>query len=199
MLRRTFLFLGPSLLLPSRGFAQSSAPPSEVERIADALRPRRRRGGSGPAIDPKALEVIERLKAVRRTRGMNHRERDELYTASKDIPQVDLEIYFDFNSAVIAAAARPKLDDLGQVLAREEFKSGTIVIGGHTDRKGTAAYNQPLSEKRAEAVGRYLAEVHKIDPTRLFPTGYGFSKLKLPAKPFADANRRVQIVNAAKG
>ena len=114
------------------------------------------------------------------------------------MPQLDLEIYFDFNSADVDAKSLPTLNALGEALSRDALRNSTIVIGGHTDRKGTPEYNQSLSDRRAQAVARYLAQTHKIDSGRILATGYGFRKLKLPTQPFAESNRRVQIVNASK-
>jgi outer membrane protein OmpA-like peptidoglycan-associated protein len=48
----------------------------------------------------------------------------------------------------------------------------TIEIGGHTDSKGTNAYNQKLSEARAQSVVDYLVS-KGIDKSRLFAKGYG--------------------------
>jgi len=50
-----------------------------------------------------------------------------------------------------------------------------IEIGGHTDNVGTPEYNLVLSEKRAKAVYNYLID-NRIEPTRLFYTGYGESQ-----------------------
>jgi outer membrane protein OmpA-like peptidoglycan-associated protein len=67
-------------------------------------------------------------------------------------PSVDLQIYFDFNSAAIAPQAVPQLTNLGYVLAKPELKGSLVTISGHTDAKGSDSYNQRLSERRAESV-----------------------------------------------
>jgi outer membrane protein OmpA-like peptidoglycan-associated protein len=171
---------------------------SEADRIAKALAPRQRRGGGLEIADPKSIAVVEKFQSARTRRGRNLQEHDELFEATKDMPQLDLEIYFAFGTADVTAASMPTLTGLGQALSRDTFKASTFVIGGHTDRKGSAAYNQGLSELRAETVARHLIEIHKIDAARVKTAGYGFRKLKLPAKPLADENRRVQIVNAVR-
>lgn len=204
MLRRSIFLLVAALLTCSfapsqlsRSHAQS-ATTSEADRIEEALKPRRTRGLGAPTADPKSIEAVDRLMGARKTRGLSHREQDELHEATKAMPQLDLEVYFAFNSVEIDAKSLPSLNALGEALNRDALKNSTIVIGGHTDRKGTPEYNQTLSDRRAQAVVRYLAEHHKIDPGRILATGYGFRKLKMPDQPFADANRRVQIVNAAR-
>ena len=73
----------------------------------------------------------------------------------------------------------------------------TFVIAGHTDGKGSDAYNQLLSERRAEAVKRYLVENYNMPPGTLLAVGYGKTMLKNKTNPFASENRRVQIVNMA--
>ena len=190
--------VGPSLLPPAQAQAQAPTPAqTEADRIADALTPRRTRG-VGAKVDTQSVETIDRLFKARQTRGLSHKEQDELHGATQAMPQMDLDIFFDFNSADISPKAVPKLTSLGDALGRDEFKASKIIVGGHTDRKGTSSYNQSLSERRAQSVARYLAETHNIDTTRMLTTGFGFRKLKEPSRPFADANRRVQIVNAAR-
>ena len=51
----------------------------------------------------------------------------------------------------------------------------SIEIGGHTDNKGSAAYNKTLSENRAKSVYDYLID-NGIDTDRLTYKGYGFEE-----------------------
>ena len=69
------------------------------------------------------------------------------------------------------------------------------MVAGHTDAAGGESYNQDLSERRADAIKRYLVDKYGIASSDLVTVGYGKSKLKDPANPMADANRRVQVVN----
>ena len=69
------------------------------------------------------------------------------------------------------------------------------MLSGHTDAKGSDDYNQKLSERRAEAVKKYLVEKLKLSPDNLTTAGYGRRDLKNKDNPFAAENRRVQIVN----
>ncbi len=63
---------------------------------------------------------------------------------------------FDFNKAILTPAAKIKLDgDVSQRIARCASVK-LLLVTGHTDRIGTAQYNQKLSEKRADAVKAYL-------------------------------------------
>ncbi len=80
-------------------------------------------------------------------------------------------------------------------MSSDDLKGSTFVVAGHTDAAGAEAYNQELSERRADAIKRYLVDKYGINGTDLVTVGYGKSKLKDPAQPMAEANRRVQVVN----
>jgi outer membrane protein OmpA-like peptidoglycan-associated protein len=67
---------------------------------------------------------------------------------------------------------------------------------GSTDAKGSETYNQGLSERRADAVKRFLLEQYGIDAGNLVTVGYGKTHLKNPAEPLSGENRRVQVINA---
>jgi hypothetical protein len=78
-------------------------------------------------------------------------------------------------------------------LASSELKGGTFIVAGHTDAKGGDTYNQGLSERRADAVKRFLAEKYGIEPANLLTVGYGKSRLKNAADPMSGDNRRVEL------
>jgi OOP family OmpA-OmpF porin len=63
---------------------------------------------------------------------------------------------FEFNKAVLTATAKTRLDS--DIIAKLATcaKVEAVIIEGHTDRLGSQAYNQKLSEKRADAVKAYL-------------------------------------------
>src|ERR1700730_11744927 len=114
------------------------------------------------------------------------------------MPQLDLEIFFAFDSAELQPEATSRLDKLGQVLANPALQQNNVVIGGHTDRKGTAEYNQGLSERRAASVTTYLVGKFGLDRNNLVAVGYGFERLKNFANPLAAENRRVRIVSGLR-
>jgi OOP family OmpA-OmpF porin len=83
-------------------------------------------------------------------------------------------IYFDFNKANLREESLPIIDEVAGLLkAKPDMK---MEIQGHTDSKGTAAYNLKLSERRAEAVKAYLVKDEAIKPERLTTKGYGLTK-----------------------
>lgn len=103
-------------------------------------------------------------------------------------------IVFDFDKATLLPESKPALDAIAQYLNANPDKSFYVV--GHTDSKGTFAYNSKLSSDRAMAVADALKQDYDIASERLEPHGVG------PLSPVfsngADAgrekNRRVELV-----
>lgn len=77
---------------------------------------------------------------------------------------------FDFNKAVLRPEGKDKLDKLSNDI--KGIKLEVIIAVGHADRFGTDAYNQKLSEKRAEAVKAYLVG-KGVEPNRVYTEGKG--------------------------
>lgn len=115
----------------------------------------------------------------------------------KQLPSVDIEVLFEFDSARMMPAAVQALTPLGHALSDPRLADGQFLIAGHTDGKGRASYNLELSQRRAEAVREFLMVNFKIDGTRLVAKGFGERHLKNSQQPRAAENRRVQIVNIA--
>ena len=109
--------------------------------------------------------------------------------------KVDLpaDVLFDFDKADIRPDAADALGKLATIIGA--YPNGKVELEGHTDAKGDDAYNQRLSERRAQSVARWLAE-HGVDAGRMTTRGWGESK------PVADntsdagrqKNRRVQAI-----
>jgi OOP family OmpA-OmpF porin len=102
------------------------------------------------------------------------------------------DAFFDFDKSVLKAEGKAKLDDL--VSKVKGINLEVIIAVGHTDSKGTDAYNQKLSVSRAEAVKAYLVS-KGIEKNRVYTEGKG------EKQPVADnktkegqaKNRRVEI------
>lgn len=107
--------------------------------------------------------------------------------------RIDLNILFEFDSAVILPESMSQLDELGRILASPAFAGRRAGIYGHTDAVGAEGYNQRLSEQRAGAVRDYLTERFRIPAVRLEARGFGQSRLKFPEAPEDAGNRRVEI------
>ena len=77
---------------------------------------------------------------------------------------------FDFDKAVLRDEGKAKLDKLSEDVKGLNLE--VIIATGHADRFGTDAYNQKLSEKRAQAVKAYLTD-KGIEANRIFAEGKG--------------------------
>jgi outer membrane protein OmpA-like peptidoglycan-associated protein len=110
-------------------------------------------------------------------------------------PQLELTVRFGFDSAELTPDARAVLDRLGQALSNPQLALYRFRLVGHTDARGTEAYNLALSQRRADAARTYLMQRWNIDAGRLVAEGMGFQQLADPANPEGPANRRVQVIN----
>jgi len=125
------------------------------------------------------------------------RHRIAAAVAEYELPSVDMEVYFAYDSADISPAAYGSLFTLGQALGDPRLRGQTFLIAGHTDASGSDAYNQILSECRAWSVKTFLVTTFDIAPQSLIAVGYGEEQPKDWRNPFAGVNRRVQLVNLA--
>ena len=197
----SILTIGAAL---SFGIGQARAADDVTEdQIVKALTPQKKapltRGLSiGPQADqapnPAETKLLDSVRG-RATRSLSNTEREEITAAAKDKPNIDLTITFDYNSADISAKSLPEVQKLGRALTNDDLKGSTFLLAGHTDAAGSDNYNQDLSERRADSIKRYLMDNFHIASTDLVTVGYGKSKLKDPAQPLAEVNRRVQVVN----
>lgn len=100
-------------------------------------------------------------------------------------------VNFEYNSVKIVPKSLPLLDSVGQMLQTENVNNETLVIEGHADASGPEAYNQQLSERRAEAIKQYLVGTFDVPEKQLLTFGAGESQLHNRRDPYADINRRV--------
>lgn len=149
---------------------------------------------ANPAATAAQTKLLQNVRG-RATRSLSVDEREEIATIVQDKPNIDLEITFDYNSANISPRSLAAVQALGRALTSPELNGSTFVVAGHTDAAGSDGYNQDLSERRADAIKRYLVNMYRISANDLVTVGYGKSKLKDPSRPLAPANRRVQVVN----
>jgi outer membrane protein OmpA-like peptidoglycan-associated protein len=85
-----------------------------------------------------------------------------------------LKLNFDFDKAKIKAQDIPQLKKAIEFIM--SHKGAKVRVAGHTDGKGSAAYNQRLSEKRAKAVVDYFVKKKAVKKTDIFSVGYGKSR-----------------------
>lgn len=150
-------------------------------------------GGSSLSAGGGSVSSLQVVEALRTELGAVQTERGSVVSLPSDVT-------FDFDQASLRPEGRSALDTLVRLI-EAEGGSGTIAIEGHTDSVGEDAYNQRLSERRAEAVRDYLVE-RGVPAARLRTSGFGASR------PVADntrpdgsdneagrqRNRRVEVV-----
>jgi len=151
----------------------------------------------GLSANPDTAKDAAFLNSVRNrpTRSLSTDERSQLETLTTNKPNIDLEINFDFNSASISRGSTTAVQHLGEALSDPQLKGSTFVVAGHTDGVGSDAFNQELSERRADTIKRVLVEKYHIPASDLVTVGYGKTRLKDTANPADAVNRRVQVVN----
>ena len=118
----------------------------------------------------------------------------DLLQAELDALQDEIRenVVFATDSEVLTPAAQGTLDKV--VAAMNRYTRPVVEVGGHTDSQGDDAYNEALSQRRAESVVTYITQ--SIEPGRLSPVGFGESQ------PIADnnletgrlQNRRVELI-----
>lgn len=112
--------------------------------------------------------------------------------------QFGMMVNFEFDSSDIQTDSQPALNAVGQMLTLERIGSRPIVIEGHTDSIGGAAYNQGLSLRRAKAVKSYLMSRFGVLEQRLVVLGKGEGVLYDESNPKSAMNRRVVFRPAQK-
>jgi outer membrane protein OmpA-like peptidoglycan-associated protein len=95
--------------------------------------------------------------------------------ANISAPVLIENIFYDFDKATLRPESETALNELVDLL--NENPNVTIELSAHTDYKGSAEYNERLSQRRAESVVNYLI-AHGIAADRLTPKGYGKEKPK---------------------
>jgi len=110
------------------------------------------------------------------------------------------DVLFDFDKADILPKAETVLGQVADLL-RQKAK-GDVRIEGHTDGKGSPAYNQKLSLRRADAVKTWLMKQDGLKPIHFVTAGFGATRPVAPnTKPDGSddpdgrqKNRRVELI-----
>ena len=119
--------------------------------------------------------------------------------------ELPADVLFDFDKSDIRPDAAVALAAAADLLRKGV--SGPVKIDGHTDSKGTAAYNQKLSQDRAKSVSAWFTKNGNLPKTVTYTlNGYGATRPKVPnAKPDGSddpagrqLNRRVEITFTTK-
>lgn len=123
---------------------------------------------------------------------------NECWEVSYGLPECDGKklvftgVLFDFDKANIKPEFATQLNDLAASLQSSGYSS--ITVEGHTDSIGSESYNQVLSERRANAVAKYL-EGRGIEGSKIKAFGVGEANPVAPNDTPANRylNRRVEI------
>lgn len=112
------------------------------------------------------------------------------------VVEFDGNVLFDFNKSSLSDDAKSNLDKL--VIVLNTYPDTDIEIQGHTDSKGSVAYNQNLSVQRARSVSGYLTN-NSINSNRLTVKGFGESlpKYDNDTESGRAKNRRVEFLITA--
>lgn len=88
-----------------------------------------------------------------------------------EVEPLTVELPFAFNSNELSAEYLQQLAPIAQHLT--DYPEAQLFVVGHTDSRGSEAYNQKLSEQRAALIGDYLARHYNIDKSRIVEEGRG--------------------------
>ena len=127
------------------------------------------------------LNAMRELKTTDATGRVDYQLDFELASITR--PVLIDNIFNEFDKATLTPESATSLNELVQLL--ENNPNVTIELGAHCDFRGRDAYNERLSQKRAESVVNYLIE-HGIDAERLVAKGYGESKPKTVLKKLTE-------------
>mgnify|MGYP006284122069 CR=1 FL=1 len=102
------------------------------------------------------------------------------------------KINFSVGSAEILPSSYPELDKIVEILKKKDVN---VMIEGHTDSQGDAAFNQALSEKRAKSIKQYFVD-KGLETERFETTGFGETKpiASNKTKKGMAENRRVEFL-----
>ncbi|TEL76759.1 OmpA family protein [Pseudomonas aeruginosa] len=112
--------------------------------------------------------------------------------AVAEVVRVQLDVKFDFDKSKVKENSYADIKNLADFM--KQYPSTSTTVEGHTDSVGTDAYNQKLSERRANAVRDVLVNEYGVEGGRVNAVGYGESR---PVADNATAegraiNRRVE-------
>ena len=152
----------------------------------------------GCALDADKDGVADHLDACPNSTAGSKVDAKGCYVVLKEAKSIRLDVQFASNSTVVNAKYFPQIKKVAAFL--KEYPKASVVIEGHTDDSGSAAYNQSLSEKRAQAIATVLTTELGVAANRVSAIGYGEEKPLLNNNTAAnrEANRRVVAIISSK-
>jgi outer membrane protein OmpA-like peptidoglycan-associated protein len=127
--------------------------------------------------------------------GLDMNKFKSLGVATRRCPTVSLKINFAYDSDKIEGSSYRQLRELNKALQRPGSSKYGYKLIGHTDKRGDAAYNLGLSERRAKSVKRLLLDLDYELGSRLTALGRGENDLLSGGNSSSDhqLNRRVEV------
>ncbi len=172
--------LAVAILMPSvRVGAQAQLPPGKVANV-----------------ETRVLDLVFRVDDM----GGKVENLDVKETATEVRIDLAADVLFDYDKSDILPKAQQSLAPAAQVI-REKAK-GTVRIEGYTDAKGSDAYNQKLSERRASSVKSWFVNKENLRNVTFETQGFGAKNpIASNIKPDGSddpagrqKNRRVEII-----
>ena len=186
-----------TVLVPMAGFTTVSVLEADAAKKADV-----NLTTAQTAIDQSthaAAELADPVAIERYTRALD--DSTSTHAGGKDITvTLASDVTFASDSADLASGAEAQLQTVAGQL-KQHPEGGTLSIVGHTDDVQDDAYNQTLSEKRANAVHTRLTQLTNLDKWQTSITGKGESepRVKDTTDEARAANRRVEITLTPTG
>lgn len=138
------------------------------------------------------------LARIRANEGSSPVNREPISERLFKLPQLTVEVQFNFNSAIIKPESYPTLGRIADALHHPYLQGYRMLVVGHADATGKREYNLNLSQKRADAIREALVTTFGVPPQRVLAVGLGEEQLQDAAHPQAAVNRRVQVVTIGK-
>ncbi|HEV2200238.1 MAG TPA: OmpA family protein [Bryobacteraceae bacterium] len=171
------------------------------EKLGDVIAKATQAGEAAKAADQRAVSAQQTAESARRAaegahtfaeQGLNRLDQT-IDSMNKFQMARSASVLFGFNQDTLSDEAKTQLDALGN--QAKGISRYVIEVQGFTDKSGPAIYNNILSERRAQAVARYLVNQYRIPVRAISTLGSGY------AQPVADdqlrdsrkMNRRVEV------
>ena len=163
-------------------------------RVADATPGRylARVDAEGFLLGEQAFDIVPRADGTQQITLLPRPRRAQVQLRGRRI-QIKRQINFVTDSEEILPTSNGLLAEIADVILRHP-ELRRIEIEGHTDDRGGADHNLDLSQRRAEAVRRWLVD-HGVEESRISARGYGSTRPLVPNITSANRarNRRVQF------
>ena len=189
---RRVVVIGSCCLALGAAVPAAGQEPPSTKAIIDALKPTTRSSRNLIVVERAQTPASAASEATTPPSAGDIPPTEAILLAAK--PNISMAIRFDFDSWRIRPESAGALDNLAAALSSPELRSSKFLLEGHTDATGGAAYNQRLSQQRADAVKRYLTALG-VQPERVASVGRGATQLANVLDPGSAENRRVRLVN----